>query len=161
MITGQIGVVYNPGPNSFGALVSRITRSPAFHCVVAINETECVSCEFQGAIVRDVARWGTVKWTNFAYTDEQRRGVVDWTRRRIGRPYGWLDDGIIAIHELTGWRIPPAIGHWLSADLFYMCSELATCAVFYGAGLRPFPTKYPGEVTPADWDEYLRQEGWV
>lgn len=161
MITGQIGVVHNPTPWSFGALVSAVTKSPAFHVVTAISETECVSPEFRGALRRPVSHFGNITWSRFDYTDAERTGVVDWVTKRIGRPYAWLDDAMIGFHDLTGWRIPPTIAHYLSGDRWYMCSELAACAVFYGAGLRPFPTRYPGEVSPADWDDYLNQKGWI
>lgn len=160
MITGQVGVCHGPAPWSFGALVSLVTRSPAYHCVVAVSETECISPEAEGALLREIGHFSNVTWTRFQYTDAQREGVVAWARARINRPYSWADDFVIGVHCLTGWKIPRWLGRLMSNDRSYMCSQLAACAVFFGAGFRPFPAAYPGEVSPADWDNYITQQGW-
>lgn len=160
MITGQVGVCHSPDPWSFGAIVSKVTRSTAYHCILAVSETECISPEAEGAILRPISRFHKVTWTRFGYTETQRDSVVAWARARLGRPYSWADDFIIGLHWLTGAPIPRWLGRLMSNDRSFMCSEFAACAVFFGAGLRPFPTAYPGEVSPADWDNYVTQQGW-
>lgn len=160
MIAGQVGVCHGPAPWSFGALVSLVTHSTAYHTVTAISETECVSPEWQGAIVRPISHFPKITFTRFQYTNAQREDVVAWARVRIKRPYSWFDDAVIGLHCLTGLPIPRWLGRLMSNDRSYMCSEFAACAVFFGAGLRPFPSAYPGETSPADWDNYIKEQGW-
>jgi hypothetical protein len=162
-LAGQVGVLYHPRPGTFGALVSAVTKSPAFHIVVAISDQACMSPESEGVLVRTLDHFDgyDIVWSRFDYTDEQRRAIVDWVTARRNKPYAWLDDAIIAVKVLTGWRIPPWIAERLSRDDWYQCSELAACALFYGAGIRIFPGLYPGETSPRDFDLYFQEQGWV
>lgn len=161
MLAGQIGVVTG-AVTPFDKVVSWATKSPAVHAVVAISETECMSMESEGATIASVDSWpNRIIWSKFELTDEQRQGIVDWAMARKGKPYAWLDDFIIGIHDLTGWRIPPVLAERLSGDKRYQCSELSTCALFYGAGIRIFPRMYPGEVSPGDLLNYFIEQGWV
>lgn len=160
MLTGQIGVCHGPSPWSLGALVGLITHSQDYHCVTMVSETECVSPEWQGVLRRPISHFTNVTFTRFQYTDAQREDVAAWALARVNRPYSWFDDFVIGVHYLTGWKIPVWLGRLMSNDRSYMCSEMAACAVFFGAGIRPFAEAYPGEVSPADWGNYIVEQGW-
>lgn len=158
-LAGQIGVVHHAAPWSFGSLVQHVTRSTAFHAVVAISDTHCLSPEAEGILVRPIGRFQVVTWSQFAYTDAQRDNLIDWAQARQGRPYAWLCDLVIGIHDLTHYPIPRWVAKAMSNDRSYQCSEFATSALA-AAGIRIFPTKYAGEVSPADLDRYWHLQGW-
>jgi hypothetical protein len=147
-------VCLDAGPG-IGQIVETFEGSKAFHCVVAISETEAIGAEPGGAKIRPIDYWPNAVWTEFDLTDAQRQGIADWARAREGRPYAYLDIAVLAVHLKTGWPIPNWLGWWMSLDVAYICSELAACALAYGAGLKPFGKRWPGTVTPGDWYSYL------
>jgi hypothetical protein len=159
MRTGQVGVCLNAGPG-IGVLVEEFQHSVAFHCVVAISETEAIGAEPGGAKIRPIDYWPNTVWSNFDLTYAEYKGIAYWARAREGRPYAYLDIAILAVHLRLGWPIPEWLGRWMSRDNSYICSELAACALYYGAGKTLFGKTWPGEVTPDTWLKLFETNGW-
>lgn len=159
--SGQIGVVCHAAPWTFGDVVEKVTHSDAFHIVVYLSEHLCVSADFEGVRVGDPAEYGNnVTVSRFEFTQQQAEAVAAAAKALVGKPYGFLDDLMIGISDLTGVRIPRPFRWFLAMPWAYMCSELSAIAL-EAAGIRIRTDRDPVETTPGDFEAYYKAKGWM
>lgn len=157
MLTGQVGVI-TKHPGWYGRLVQLFTGSPAFHCVTAISETECVSAETPRVLVRPISYFGDgIQWTNEPMTAAERQEAVRFVRRQVEKPYAYIDIVFIIISTITRWHTPAWITDRLMDDRQWFCSELADAGM-EAAGHNLFPGRPACAVTPADFLTVVRVE---
>lgn len=158
-LAGQIALIPD-GKRWFQRLIQWVTRSPVHHCVVAISDTECVSAEIQGVIIRPVSHFPKAVWSRFAITDPQRHDIVRFATAQIGKPYALLDDLLIGVALVTRTNTPHWIQDKLMSDDKWQCAELTDAALLAGGinlfpGGRPACAVYPGSFLPL-----FREHGW-
>lgn len=117
------------------------------HAFVSIGGGQIVEAEPGGARIADLAEYDarTVVWVRCP--DEHRQAVADAAKALVGRPYGFLDYLVIALHRF---HVPfPGVRRFAESDKTIICSELGVLAARRGgwALLEPTPA---GFVTPAE-----------
>ena len=157
---GQIGLSLN-GKGWFATVIRWVTRSPANHVVIGLNNHECIGAEPGGAKIRRIDSFTDVTWSSFGLTDKQRRDIAKFARQREGVPYSWLTDVAIGVAMLLRTRVPRRLAEYLSSDYVYECAQLAQAA-YLEAGIDLFDGKLlPGEVYPGSFVPVFRQHGWM
>ena len=157
--TGQIGLVPHPH-TPFEYLIDWITVSRVHHAVIAISETECVSCEAGGARIRQISEYPDAHWSEFPLTAGERDTIVNFGRTRIGRPYGWFADIAIGIALLSGVHTPKGIQAYLNSDRSYECAQLCDAA-YSTAGIHFFDDIPAAAVYPGMFVPIFRSYGWM
>lgn len=153
---GQVGVITtSPGP--YGRQVQRFTRSPAFHVVTRISDTECVSAQMPEVVVRPVSHYPKAFWITPPFPDEKRRRAsVLFALDQVGKPYAYLDILLLFIAIELKERTPLVIQDQLQNTRQWFCSELADVALRVG-GVKLFPGRPAAAVMPKDFLRLARQ----
>jgi hypothetical protein len=160
MIAGQVGLVASDGQLK-GQAVAWASRSVWCHVVVAISETECVSAEPGGALVRPISFYPEVVWSRFRMTGLQRRLSASYARHRIGTPYAWRDYWAAGVALVTRQQTPAWLRAYIDRDDRLLCSQLADLSL-QAAGIHVFKDHRPqGAVIPASFGEYFVSQGWT
>jgi hypothetical protein len=157
---GQIGLCLH-GKGWFSAVIHWITKSPANHVIIALDDKYCIGAESPGAIIRPVSHFKDVVWSDFKLTTWQRQHIVHWARRHNGVPYAWWTDIAIGVSKLLRTRAPKWLEDILASDGEYECAQLAQCA-YLSAGIDLFDGQYrPGEVYPGSFVPVFKKNGWM
>lgn len=161
--TGQVGIVHSKRAG-MGRLVQLVTGSHWNHTVVAINDTQCVSAEPGGAIVRPIAyytRDHDVVWSRFELTHTQRWRIATWARHHRGVEYGYGDFIAAGISSITRRATPAWLRRIVARPDRLICSQLCDLALQAG-DVHLFQDNRPaGAVTPADFGREYRAHGWT
>lgn len=159
MLAGQVGLRRN-ATHGFGRIIEWVTNSSTHHTVIAINETQCVSAEQPRVVVIDIASYpeGLV-WSQFELTDEQREAICFTARHMAGKRYNTAALVLIFISSLTRVPIPRFLVDWLNNRRAVDCSQLSDLSLVAG-GIDLFPQS-AALVTPADFEQYFVQRGWL
>ena len=157
--TGQIGLITHP--SSFWPLIiALVTRSPAYHVVIAVGGGQCIGAEPGGVKLRPITDFPYAVWSQFPFTRRQRLQIASWARRREGRPYDYLADLIIGIALLTRRHTPRWLETYLRSDKRWECAGLADAALTR-AGIRVFRDHRPlGAVYPGSFVAVWADLGW-
>lgn len=159
-LLGQVGLIPD-GKGFIPNLIDWATRSTVHHVIIAISETECIGAEPNGAKIRPLTDFPNAIWSQFPLTPEQARATAAWAAERVGRPYNWVDDGIIGIECITGIVFPKFITDRYDNDRSYECAQLADAALTNGAKITVFDdNRPPGTVYPGSFEKLYRQYGW-
>lgn len=158
MFTGQIGVVpHAHTPAEW--LIEAVTRSTVHHAIIAISETECVSCEPGGALVRPISRFPDAYWSHFDLTSKQRKNIVFWAKFNIGAKYGWFADLAIGVALIWKLRTPKWVARWLDNGRRFECAQYCDAAYAYG-GVHLFKGVVPSAVYPGMFIPIWEEHGW-
>jgi len=159
MYTGQIGLVPHPQTPA-EHLIDWVTRSPVHHSVVAISETECVSCEPGGALLRPLSRFPDAIWSHFDHTPAETAGIVGWARAHVGAPYGWLQFFAIGVALLTKTHTPDWLRRYLNSGKSFECAQYCDAA-YTAAGIYLFKDAVPSDVYPGMFVPIWGAHGWM
>lgn len=87
MPSGQIGLIptqFNPLEIGFlDGHIARITGSATTHCVIGLNDRECMSAERGGVRVRPLYEFPVIKWSHFSMSDGQRDEICTWAYSQL------------------------------------------------------------------------------
>lgn len=155
-LAGQVGVV-TKNPGWYGRLVQFFTGSPAFHCVTAISETECVSAETPIVLIRPISDFDGIQWTNVPFTSLEREATVRYVKDQVGKPYAYWDIFFLLIAMITRTHTPKWITTRLMDQRHWFCSELCDAGLIEG-GQNLFGALPMCAVTPADFLKAQEQE---
>jgi len=157
-LTGQIGIV--PHPHTFVEhAIDIITKSPVYHSVLAISETQCVSCEPGGARLRNISDYPDAYWSAFQLTIKQRDIIVAFGLSKLRYPYGWFADLAIAIALVSGTKTPLWIQRYLNSGRRYECAQLCDAA-YNAADIHFFVGIIPAAVFPGMFIPIWKSHGW-
>jgi hypothetical protein len=137
-----------------------VTRSTVHHVVVAISETECISCEpFIGATIRPL-NYDKFVWSRFDLTPEQAQNCANWARAREHRPYSFVNGFLIGL-TMYGFTWPKFVWKHFSTDKSYQCAQFADAALTLGAGITVFDDgREFGQVFPGSLEALFKANGW-
>lgn len=160
--TGQFALV-NHKKGFVPWAIKVITNSPVNHVIQGISETECLSCEPGGAVIRLISDFPDAQWSEYPLTDEERDAVVKFWRDRVGVAYGYLTDAVIGLSQLFRFRTPRWIERYISSDYVYECAEMAWAG--YKAAGRDLSEDVgqpllPGDVFPGTYVPLWKKRGW-
>jgi hypothetical protein len=158
MITGQIGLRMH-GTTLVTKLIEWDTNSATHHVVVAISKTWCVSAEPGGVRLRRIDHYPELIWSHFGLTDAQIAKIIDAALASVGLPYNLAVFPVLLAHRLTHLPIPMMVVSWLSFRRNVDCSQMAD-DIYTAAGIHLF-NHPPALVTPADFETYFREMGWL
>lgn len=159
-LTGQIGLVFQP-QNFIERVICWGTKADTYHAVLAVSETEAVSAEPHGAVIRPLDAFPHTVWSNFALTDGQRFNIVRWGRKFVGVPYNFADAIALGLGRKFGYEAPDWVKRRLSTDSRLLCSQLVDSA-YEHAGVHLFADgRLPGDVTPGDLEIIWKRRGWL
>lgn len=159
MFIGQIGIVPHPHtPTEW--LIETVTRSTVHHAVLAISETECVSCEPGGALLRPITRFPDAYWSHFELLPEQLGPILRWANAHVGAPYGWFQDIAIGVALLTRRETPKWLQNYLSSNRSYECAQFCDAAYTY-AGIHLFSNIVSSAVYPGMFVPIWQRFGWM
>jgi hypothetical protein len=161
-LTGQVGLVHT-NRGFLGRLVQVVTRSYWNHTVIAISDTECVSAEPGGAVIRPIAYYADehVVWSRFDLAGYQRRLITGWARDHIGTPYNFADFVLAGLVSITGRATPEWLRRIVATPDRLICSQLCDYA-YQAANLHLFDDRRPeGAVTPASFGRIFTAHGWA
>ena len=160
MITGQVAIISTSG--WVGRLVQLVTNSAWNHCVIAINEFECVSAEPGGAVLRYISdyRNDLVAWSQFDLSVEQRVRISTWGWEHLDTDYDYLGFAAIAVTKLLGPLAPKWLLRYIATRDRLICSYLVDLALQAG-GIHLFNDHRPrGCVTPGSFGKKFKARGW-
>jgi len=158
VIAGQIGLVRNAA-GFLGKAVEWATDSTSHHVVVAVSETECVSADIGGVILRHPAEFHSLEWSRFDLTDDQSDRIVNAAFGMLGRPYNVAAIILLLLSHLARVPIPRFAVKWLERRPELDCSQLSDLALTAG-GIDLF-TYESALVVPAHFETYFRAAGWL
>ena len=158
--TAQIGLVPH-AKTVVEWLIQVVTRSTVHHAIVAISETECLSCEAGGAMIRPITRFPDAYWSHFELPTVQQDAIVAWARGHVGRKYGWLADAAIGIALIFHVRTPAWVEARINDGRRFECAQ-ACDAAYVAAGIDLFPNdRPPGTVYPGLFTHIWRTHHWM
>lgn len=162
MLTGQVGII--SGKTGFWApIIQVITNSHYNHAVVAINETECVSAEPGGAIIRPISYYNTnnsIVWSHLDLHNKHQL-VANKARALVGTPYSWVDFVYAGLGAVLKEHTPQWIANRAANPHALICSQLCDLALQAG-GIHLFKDERPpGGVTPGTFGRYYKRHGWT
>lgn len=159
-LLGQVGLIPD-GNTIIPELIDWATRSTVHHVIIAISDTECIGAEPGGAVIRPLSFFRNAIWSQFDLSPQQAQDTADWARAREGRPYNWVDDGIIGFQCITGIVFPKFVTDHYDNDDSYECAQLADAALTHGANISVFDdNRPPGLVYPGSFEKLYREKGW-
>lgn len=159
-LAGQVGIVHS-SKGFAPRMIRLITGSNWSHVVVAINERECVSAEPGGAVVRPIADYPAVIWSQFRLSGYQRKVIAFWALMHKGTPYSWMAYYGAGLAALLKDRTPNWLDRYVDRTDKLICSQLADRALQAG-GINLFQDSRPrGAVTPASFGRYFYERGWT
>jgi hypothetical protein len=151
MLTGQVGVVVN-ARGWMGKAIQWATRSSAHHCIIAINETHCISAQPGGAKRRPISDFEFVVWSRYNFNEDEAHyiaGVADYSQ---GVRYDYLSFIALGFHFLTGLKISDRLAAWLDSRGETTCSGLAA-KIMHNARHAAPTTTVP---CPGDWLTFIQ-----
>lgn len=159
--TAQIGLVFGPPKTWFQTATCWVTDSPVYHCVLGLNNTECVGAESPVSLIRPISHFPNIVWSDFELDPWQRDGITDWGRAHIDVEYNFLDDFAIGIERLMGDHTPrPVLNRIVSTD-HMECAQLVDAAYWYGSHIPLFrDRRYFSAVAPSDFVSFFVDGGW-
>jgi hypothetical protein len=135
-----------------GKVIQRVTGSRAHHCIIALNEFECMSAEPGGARRRLITDFERVIWSRYQHTEEQAHLVAGLAEYSQHVRYDYLSFVALGWHFITGGRIPDKVAAWLDDRGETTCSQLASNIMREARIDRPTTTV----VCPGDWLNYIQ-----
>ena len=153
---GQVGIVTG-NPGWYGRAVQFFTRSPAFHTVIGISDTVCVSAITPRVTLDPIGKYDGILWTSIPLTGQDAEQVVDFACEQVGKPYAYLDILFILVTIVTGTHTPRWVTRRLQKPDRWFCSELCDAALLH-AGINLFPGRPDCAVTPADFYQAAHRE---
>ena len=158
--TAQIGLTLD-GRGWFARIIQVVTRSPANHVVIGLDNIFCIGAEPGGAKIRRIDSFTNIVWSDFDLTSAQRKTISLWARNREGVAYSFLADIAIGLSFIFHDRTPRWLENYLSSDYVYECAQLAQAA-YLSANIDLFDGKLlPGEVFPGSFVPIFRSHGWM
>lgn len=156
---GQIGIVTKARKWSIGWWVEKVTRSPAHHVVVGIDDGLCISAEPRKVRYRMISEYGDrIIWTQYPYTTVQARQIAWFADGHVGIDYNLPAFATLGAHYLLHVTIPAWLADRLDGRGQVTCSQLAA-DILRATNIRPIPnTRIPA---PKDWYDLARAEGWT
>lgn len=159
-LTAQVGIIHSK--QGFSPwLIRIITRSWWTHVIVAINDTQCVSAEPGGAVVRPISEYTDIAWSHFDHTPRQRAQITVWAAAHVGTPYSWVDFYIAGLGALLKDHTPAWVERIAAGTDRLICSQFCDLAL-QAAGIHLFQDERPrGAVTPASFGRIFHRNGWA
>jgi hypothetical protein len=158
MLAGQVGLRRN-ATDWLGKTIEWFTDSDTHHCVIAINDTQCVSADRPHVIIRDILEYPNLDWSSFTFEEGQSEAVVFSAMNMVGRPYNMAAVVFIGISRLTRVPIPQFIRNWLRNRPNVSCSQLAS-VVLEISGIDLFEHD-DSLITPDHFRDYFEAQGWL
>lgn len=159
MLTGQVGIVL--GSDAFWPrAIKAVTRSRSFHTVTAVSETECIGAEPGGARLRPISDFGTVIWTRFDLSDNDREWISRQGRLFVNTPYNYLALLVIFANLTLRVPIPAGLLRFISTTRRMECAQMSDVLLSFAGGQRVFAGTQPGVVYPGMWEAEIIRRGW-
>lgn len=159
MLTGQVGICLD-GTRGWPRIIQAVTRSRAHHVVVAVSETECLSAEPGGALIRPITYFGNAVWSQFPYTDLERMLIAGVGKSMDGHPYSAVAFVTVGLQFLTGQRLPAWLLRLVDAMPGAECAQLADRVLKF-AGVDAFGgSRAPGVLWPGAWEKLFLSHDW-
>lgn len=131
-ITGRIGLIQG-GTDVWSRLIVAGTGSPFHHCIIAINDTQCMSAEYPRALVRPLSAFaGQITWLDVNATAEQQHAAAWHALALDGTPYNRVSFGLAGAHALHI-PTPRALSTW--ARRYGDDCVMLSCAAYEAAGI--------------------------
>jgi hypothetical protein len=150
MLPGQFVVVATPG--LMAALIRIVTRSKVNHAFLLVAPGRIIEAEPGGAVESDLANYDGMYQvaSTMPLSDTQRAAIVKAAQGHIGDGYSWVDDACIALTDLFGWHVPPAVRKRLANPHRLECAQLVD-QCYLQAGIHLWDDgRLPGDVSPGD-----------
>lgn len=160
--TGQFALV-NAKRGFVPWAIKFITNSPVNHVIQGINETQVLSCEPGGAVIRDRTDFPDAQWSHFDLPDEHLEEIAKFWSDRVGIAYGFFTDAAIGIARIFHTRIPRWIENYISSDYVYECAEMAWAgyrAAGHDLSEDVGQDLLAGEVYPGTYVPLFKARGW-
>jgi hypothetical protein len=148
-LTGQIGICTD-GTTWIAKEIEWATRSPCHHVVVCINNTECVSAEPGGVILRTIHAYGHLTLSRFPLTNQNKAAIVAAARAKLTLPYNYAIYLPLLISRITDRPVPVPVAEWLGHRRNVDCSQLAD-DIYRAAGIPLFDPGPSDIITPGDF----------
>lgn len=159
-LIAQIGLV----PHAHTAIEHGIdwaTDATVHHAIIAFSETECVSCEPAGALVRPISRFADAYWSHFTFEPGQQYKIVSWALANVGKKYGYLADFAIGAELVLDIDTPGWLEKLINNGSHYECAQFCDAA-YVAAGKDLFPdNRAPGTVYPGSFAPIWQANGWM
>jgi hypothetical protein len=157
---GQVGLIAGPTTRVQWAICA-FTQEPAFHVVLGLGDGRVISAQPGGVKIEEASVYQGVIWSAFPYTPGQAQAIEDWAVARTGKPYNWVDDGLIGLEATFGWKFPQFITkHWDNGKS-YSCGQFADAALWHGGNFHTFRDDRPaGMVSPGSFVPVFKANGW-
>jgi hypothetical protein len=158
---GQVAVI--PGSSSFVTwAVCKITGSHCGHMIIKVSDTECVSADADVNEVRvhPLTDFGNAVWSKFDMTTEQSLAAVSYAMAQVGKPYAYLDDGLIGLERIFRFRFPDWVRQRFQDDGQWQCAQLADASLA-AAKVNVFKDgRMVGDVYPGSYEQLFVDRGW-
>lgn len=100
-------------------------------------------------------------WFTVPSTDDQAKKFSAYMRSQLGKPYAYLDDGLIGLAALLGDKAPNWLADELSDDGQVECASLIDKGLL-AVGIDLFTDgRVAGARYPGSYERYARTHGWV
>ena len=158
-LAGQIGLVPH-AKTLVEWLIQKVTRSTVHHAILAVSPTTCISCEPEGALLRQISDFPEAHWSSYDLTAMQKLLISRWGTDHLGIPYGWFSDAAIGIALIFKVHTPAWVERYLNNGSFYECAQFCAAA-YQQSGINLFRGRPPATIYPGSFERTWRLRGWL